>query len=91
MRTCWPLCFKVKVRVEFRVRTVFRLGGGAREYIISMMSSQAYKDKQVCVYSRFLPSLARASLQKNLANCSIQETPDPEHTQDHSCEFQSFS
>ncbi|CAL8321307.1 unnamed protein product [Merluccius merluccius] len=36
--------------------------------------------------SRFLPSLARASLQKNLSNCSIQKTPEPaESTANLSC------
>ncbi|CAK6967706.1 von Willebrand factor A domain-containing protein 8 [Scomber scombrus] len=46
--------------------------------------SIAHAVNKACL-SRFLPSLARASLQKSLANCSIQETPDPEHNQDHSC------
>ncbi|XP_064165757.1 von Willebrand factor A domain-containing protein 8 [Anguilla rostrata] len=32
--------------------------------------------------SRFLPSLARAALQKNLANCSIQDTVDPAELQE---------
>ncbi|CAG5865389.1 unnamed protein product [Menidia menidia] len=37
--------------------------------------------------SRFLPSLARASLEKSLNNCSIQDKPDPaEHTRDYRCE-----
>uniref|UniRef100_A0A8B9JC03 von Willebrand factor A domain containing 8 n=1 Tax=Astyanax mexicanus TaxID=7994 RepID=A0A8B9JC03_ASTMX len=37
--------------------------------------------------SRFLPSLARSSLQKNLADCSIEEQADPaaEQKQDHTC------
>uniref|UniRef100_A0A7N8XB65 von Willebrand factor A domain-containing protein 8 n=1 Tax=Mastacembelus armatus TaxID=205130 RepID=A0A7N8XB65_9TELE len=36
--------------------------------------------------SRFLPSLARASLEKSLADCSIQDAPGPaEHTRDYSC------
>ncbi|XP_047456688.1 von Willebrand factor A domain-containing protein 8 [Mugil cephalus] len=36
--------------------------------------------------SRFLPSLARASLDKNLANCSIQDTQDPsQYTLDYRC------
>ncbi|XP_071782446.1 von Willebrand factor A domain-containing protein 8 [Centroberyx gerrardi] len=47
--------------------------------------SIAHAVNKACL-SRFLPSLARASLQKNLANCSIQDTADPaEHTRDHSC------
>nr|XP_023681264.1 von Willebrand factor A domain-containing protein 8 isoform X2 [Paramormyrops kingsleyae] len=39
--------------------------------------------------SRFLPSLARSALQKNLANCSIEDGPDPGSTQnlDLSCEI----
>ncbi|KAM6986427.1 von Willebrand factor A domain-containing protein 8 [Aplochiton taeniatus] len=36
--------------------------------------------------SRFLPSLARSSLSKNLANCSITDKADPaEDTRDHRC------
>ncbi|XP_037542623.1 von Willebrand factor A domain-containing protein 8 [Nematolebias whitei] len=36
--------------------------------------------------SRFLPSLARASLEKSLTSCSIQDTVDPaEHNRDYSC------
>lgn len=36
--------------------------------------------------SRFLPSLARASLQKSLTNCSIQDTADPaDHSLDYPC------
>uniref|UniRef100_A0A3Q2ZT42 von Willebrand factor A domain containing 8 n=1 Tax=Kryptolebias marmoratus TaxID=37003 RepID=A0A3Q2ZT42_KRYMA len=38
--------------------------------------------------SRFLPSLARASLEKNLTSCSMQDTQDPAgHTRDYCCEF----
>ncbi|KAM4608925.1 von Willebrand factor A domain-containing protein 8 isoform 1-T1 [Polymixia lowei] len=45
----------------------------------------AHAVNKACL-SRFLPSLARASLQKNLANCSIQDTPEPaELPQGHSC------
>ncbi|KAJ8349982.1 hypothetical protein SKAU_G00251120 [Synaphobranchus kaupii] len=32
--------------------------------------------------SRFLPSLARSALQKNLANCSVQDTADPAEPQE---------
>ncbi|KAF1383000.1 hypothetical protein PFLUV_G00149690 [Perca fluviatilis] len=47
--------------------------------------SIAHAVNKACL-SRFLPSLARASLDKSLANCSIQDTPDPaEHTRDFSC------
>lgn len=47
--------------------------------------SIAHAVNKACL-SRFLPSLARASLDKNLANCSIQDTPDAaKHTRDHSC------
>ncbi|GLD56581.1 von Willebrand factor A domain-containing protein 8, partial [Lates japonicus] len=47
--------------------------------------SIAHAVNKACL-SRFLPSLARASLEKSLANCSIQDTPDPaEHTRNHSC------
>ncbi|XP_059198187.1 von Willebrand factor A domain-containing protein 8 [Centropristis striata] len=47
--------------------------------------SIAHAVNKACL-SRFLPSLARASLDKSLANCSIQDTPDPaEHMQDFSC------
>ncbi|XP_076602199.1 von Willebrand factor A domain-containing protein 8 isoform X1 [Chaetodon auriga] len=35
--------------------------------------------------SRFLPSLARAYLEKTLANCSIEDTPYPDDTHDTSC------
>uniref|UniRef100_A0A3B5MK56 von Willebrand factor A domain containing 8 n=1 Tax=Xiphophorus couchianus TaxID=32473 RepID=A0A3B5MK56_9TELE len=39
--------------------------------------------------SRFLPSLARASLEKALSNCSIQDAADPAgQTRDHSCVVQ---
>uniref|UniRef100_A0A8C2ZYH6 von Willebrand factor A domain-containing protein 8 n=1 Tax=Cyclopterus lumpus TaxID=8103 RepID=A0A8C2ZYH6_CYCLU len=37
--------------------------------------SVAHAVNKACL-SRFLPSLARASLQKSLANCSLQDTPD---------------
>ncbi|KAM6934858.1 von Willebrand factor A domain-containing protein 8 [Xenentodon cancila] len=47
--------------------------------------SVAHAVHKACL-SRFLPSLARASLEKSLSDCSIQETPDPaEHTRDHRC------
>ncbi|CAJ1078932.1 von Willebrand factor A domain-containing protein 8 isoform X1 [Xyrichtys novacula] len=47
--------------------------------------SIAHAVNKACL-SRFLPSLARASLEKSLANCSIQDTLDPsEHTRDLSC------
>ncbi|XP_049904645.1 von Willebrand factor A domain-containing protein 8 [Epinephelus moara] len=47
--------------------------------------SIAHAVNKACL-SRFLPSLARASLEKSLSNCSIEDTPDPaEHTQDFSC------
>uniref|UniRef100_A0A8D0D499 von Willebrand factor A domain-containing protein 8 n=1 Tax=Sander lucioperca TaxID=283035 RepID=A0A8D0D499_SANLU len=47
--------------------------------------SIAHAVNKACL-SRFLPSLARASLDKSLANCSIPDTPDPaEHTRDFSC------
>ncbi|XP_062313090.1 von Willebrand factor A domain-containing protein 8 [Osmerus eperlanus] len=47
--------------------------------------SVAHAVNKACL-SRFLPSLARSSLQKSLTNCSIQDKPDPaEHTRDHSC------
>lgn len=40
----------------------------------------------VCVCLRFLPSLARSSLDKSLADCSMQDTADPsEHLRDLSC------
>uniref|UniRef100_A0A4W6D9L2 von Willebrand factor A domain-containing protein 8 n=1 Tax=Lates calcarifer TaxID=8187 RepID=A0A4W6D9L2_LATCA len=39
--------------------------------------SIAHAVNKACL-SRFLPSLARASLEKSLANCSIQDTPDPD-------------
>ncbi|XP_053296507.1 von Willebrand factor A domain-containing protein 8 isoform X2 [Pleuronectes platessa] len=47
--------------------------------------SVAHAVNKACL-SRFLPSLARASLEKSLTNCSIQDKPDPaEQTQDYSC------
>ncbi|XP_041857473.1 von Willebrand factor A domain-containing protein 8 [Melanotaenia boesemani] len=47
--------------------------------------SIAHAVNKACL-SRFLPSLARASLEKSLSNCSIQDTPDPaEHTRDNRC------
>ncbi|KAM4558944.1 von Willebrand factor A domain-containing protein 8 [Odontesthes bonariensis] len=47
--------------------------------------SIAHVVNKACL-SRFLPSLARASLEKSLSNCSIQDTPDPaEHTRDYPC------
>ncbi|XP_060909628.1 von Willebrand factor A domain-containing protein 8 [Labrus mixtus] len=47
--------------------------------------SIAHAVNKACL-SRFLPSLARASLEKNLANSSIQDSPDlNEHTRDFSC------
>lgn len=47
--------------------------------------SIAHAVNKACL-SRFLPSLARASLEKSLSNCSIQDTPDPnEQTRDFSC------
>ncbi|XP_076011540.1 von Willebrand factor A domain-containing protein 8 isoform X2 [Genypterus blacodes] len=47
--------------------------------------SVAHAVNKACL-SRFLPSLARASLQKTLANCSIQDTPNPaENDQGPSC------
>nr|XP_061799830.1 von Willebrand factor A domain-containing protein 8-like [Nerophis lumbriciformis] len=46
--------------------------------------SIAHAVNKACL-SRFLPSLARGSLQKSLANCSIEETPANEHTRDLSC------
>ncbi|XP_056145237.1 von Willebrand factor A domain-containing protein 8 isoform X2 [Lampris incognitus] len=45
--------------------------------------SIAHAVNKACL-SRFLPSLARASLQKNMTNCSIQETPEPAEL-NHSC------
>nr|XP_057938465.1 von Willebrand factor A domain-containing protein 8 isoform X2 [Doryrhamphus excisus] len=44
----------------------------------------AHAVNKACL-SRFLPSVARASLQKSLANCSIEETQDAEHTRDLTC------
>uniref|UniRef100_A0AAQ5Y816 von Willebrand factor A domain-containing protein 8 n=1 Tax=Amphiprion ocellaris TaxID=80972 RepID=A0AAQ5Y816_AMPOC len=47
--------------------------------------SIAHAVNKACL-SRFLPSLARASLEKNLANCSIEDKPDPaEHTREYPC------
>ncbi|KAI4872445.1 hypothetical protein NFI96_033688, partial [Prochilodus magdalenae] len=48
--------------------------------------SIAHAVNKACL-SRFLPSLARSSLQKNLADCSIGEQADPaaEPKQDHTC------
>ncbi|KAM9486140.1 von Willebrand factor A domain-containing protein 8 [Clarias gariepinus] len=50
--------------------------------------SIAHAVNKACL-SRFLPSLARSSLQKNLANCSIEERTDPvknaELEQDTTC------
>ncbi|XP_060945197.1 von Willebrand factor A domain-containing protein 8 [Limanda limanda] len=47
--------------------------------------SVAHAVNKACL-SRFLPSLARASLEKSLTNCSIQDKADPaEQTQDYSC------
>lgn len=45
----------------------------------------AHAVNKACL-ARFLPSLARASLEKSLANCSIQDPPDhAENTRDFSC------
>uniref|UniRef100_A0A3Q3VYX4 von Willebrand factor A domain-containing protein 8 n=1 Tax=Mola mola TaxID=94237 RepID=A0A3Q3VYX4_MOLML len=46
--------------------------------------SIAHAVNKACL-SRFLPRLARASLEKSLANCSILDTPDPNQTCDFSC------
>ncbi|XP_061547312.1 von Willebrand factor A domain-containing protein 8 isoform X2 [Phycodurus eques] len=46
--------------------------------------SVAHAVNKACL-SRFLPSLARGSLQKSLANCAIHETPGAEHTRDFTC------
>ncbi|XP_061647340.1 von Willebrand factor A domain-containing protein 8 isoform X2 [Phyllopteryx taeniolatus] len=46
--------------------------------------SVAHAVNKACL-SRFLPSLARGSLQKSLANCAIHETPGGEHTRDFTC------
>ncbi|XP_071340245.1 von Willebrand factor A domain-containing protein 8 [Trachinotus anak] len=49
--------------------------------------SIAHAVNKACL-SRFLPSLARASLEKSLTNCSIQDAPDPaEHTRDYGCKI----
>ncbi|KAM3861847.1 von Willebrand factor A domain-containing protein 8 [Diretmus argenteus] len=50
--------------------------------------SIAHAVNKACL-SRFLPSLARASLQKNLANCSVQDTPDHEHIRNRTCTVKS--
>ncbi|XP_057192954.1 von Willebrand factor A domain-containing protein 8 isoform X2 [Triplophysa rosa] len=42
----------------------------------------AHAVNKACL-SRFLPSLARSSLQKSLTNCSIEEQPDPRAEHDH--------
>ncbi|XP_051566216.1 von Willebrand factor A domain-containing protein 8-like [Myxocyprinus asiaticus] len=44
--------------------------------------SVAHAVSKACL-SRFLPSLARSSLQKSLVNCSIEEQPDPATEQNH--------
>nr|XP_055071414.1 von Willebrand factor A domain-containing protein 8 [Misgurnus anguillicaudatus] len=48
--------------------------------------SIAHAVNKACL-SRFLPSLARSSLQKSLINCSIEDQPDPEaeHDQHYTC------
>ncbi|XP_077946619.1 von Willebrand factor A domain-containing protein 8 isoform X1 [Gasterosteus aculeatus] len=47
--------------------------------------SIAHAVNKACL-SRFLPSLARSSLDKSLADCSMQDTADPsEHLRDLSC------
>ncbi|XP_077584586.1 von Willebrand factor A domain-containing protein 8 [Stigmatopora nigra] len=46
--------------------------------------SVAHAVNKACL-SRFLPSLARASLQKSLENCSLHENPAPQDTSDFSC------
>ncbi|KAK2840347.1 hypothetical protein Q5P01_014087 [Channa striata] len=47
--------------------------------------SIAHAVNKACL-SRFLPSLARASLEKSLANCHIQDPPEPAgHTHDYTC------
>lgn len=47
--------------------------------------SIAHAVNKACL-SRFLPSLARASLEKYLASCSIEDKPDPaEHTREYPC------
>ncbi|MED6276760.1 hypothetical protein CHARACLAT_006287, partial [Characodon lateralis] len=50
--------------------------------------SIAHAVNKACL-SRFLPSLARASLEKSLTNSSIQDTPDPAgQTRDYTCVVQ---
>ncbi|XP_015258026.1 PREDICTED: von Willebrand factor A domain-containing protein 8 [Cyprinodon variegatus] len=50
--------------------------------------SIAHAVNKACL-SRFLPSLARASLEKALASSSVQDPPDPaEQPRDHSCVVQ---
>ncbi|KAG1945294.1 von Willebrand factor A domain-containing protein 8 [Pimephales promelas] len=44
--------------------------------------SVAHAVNKACL-SRFLPSLARSSLQKSLMNCSIEDQPDPASEQNH--------
>ncbi|XP_028846499.1 von Willebrand factor A domain-containing protein 8 [Denticeps clupeoides] len=44
----------------------------------------AHAVNKACL-SRFLPSLARSSLQKNLSNCSIEETPDSSAELERTC------
>ncbi|XDV30937.1 hypothetical protein PO909_033759, partial [Leuciscus waleckii] len=44
--------------------------------------SVAHAVNKACL-SRFLPSLARSSLQKSLVNCSIEDQPDPASEQNH--------
>uniref|UniRef100_A0A4W4EPU4 von Willebrand factor A domain-containing protein 8 n=1 Tax=Electrophorus electricus TaxID=8005 RepID=A0A4W4EPU4_ELEEL len=48
--------------------------------------SVAHAVNKACL-SRFLPSLARSSLQKNLSDCLIEERTDPaaEQKEDHTC------
>ncbi|KAG7501738.1 von Willebrand factor A domain-containing 8 [Solea senegalensis] len=46
--------------------------------------SIAHAVNKACL-SRFLPSLARASLEKSLANGSIQEKPGPSEARDYTC------
>ncbi|XP_030642749.1 von Willebrand factor A domain-containing protein 8 [Chanos chanos] len=48
--------------------------------------SIAHAVNKACL-SRFLPSLARSALQKNMANCSIEDRAEPalEQREDHTC------
>ncbi|KAM3607170.1 uncharacterized protein V6R79_002729 [Siganus canaliculatus] len=46
--------------------------------------SIAHAVNKACL-SRFLPSLARASLEKSLTNCSIQDMPYPADTEETTC------